>query len=427
MEEKISSDYVPHNIKKDLNFFKLSIVIGIIVLSIYTIRKFINILSIFIIEGYRILPSFIFYFIQSAIIITMILITLSSRKVANIIPERSQEKMKNFSFIYFCMVILQLLYLIFEILSLSQLLLGVIVFFIFLIFDILFLIGYGASLYILGQMFELEKEFFENKTRKLYSFYGIIAVYGIIMILIVFKLILPSYSINLRDFIIGVMGIIMFGEIYTIINKITSEMFDSNRVAKFNAENLVQNEQISKSDTSHPNDKLSNKDKKITTLLCLFFGELGVHRFYVEKPLSGLLYLCTGGVFYFGKVYDFIRILTGKFTDGDGKLITDSSTTAQVTQQPSIQHQLATSEPNIQNIKQEMDTEIEAVIEAKLEDKINLMTSGEVIDLNDIAKQYSCSTEQVKSILRKLLSKRRICGSLNLVKDIFTTKEIQIK
>jgi len=111
LEEKISSDYVPHNAKKDLNFFKLSIVIGIIVLSIYTIRSFINILSIFIIEGYRILPGFIFYFIQSTIIITMILITLSSRKVANIIPERSQEKMKNFSFIYFFMVILQLLYL----------------------------------------------------------------------------------------------------------------------------------------------------------------------------------------------------------------------------------------------------------------------------------------------------------------------------
>ncbi len=38
------------------------------------------------------------------------------------------------------------------------------------------------------------------------------------------------------------------------------------------------------------------KNKTVAILLCLFLGLLGAHRFYEGKILSGILYLCTGGL-----------------------------------------------------------------------------------------------------------------------------------
>ncbi|MDR5860555.1 TM2 domain-containing protein [Halomonas eurihalina] len=40
-------------------------------------------------------------------------------------------------------------------------------------------------------------------------------------------------------------------------------------------------------------------------LLLTFLGVLGIHRFYQEKWLTGILYLCTFGVFGLGVLYDF--------------------------------------------------------------------------------------------------------------------------
>ncbi|MBN2362091.1 MAG: TM2 domain-containing protein [Deltaproteobacteria bacterium] len=39
-----------------------------------------------------------------------------------------------------------------------------------------------------------------------------------------------------------------------------------------------------------------------------FFGIGGVHRFYLGKPISGLLYLFTGGLFGIGTVVDLVRM-----------------------------------------------------------------------------------------------------------------------
>ena len=46
-------------------------------------------------------------------------------------------------------------------------------------------------------------------------------------------------------------------------------------------------------------------DYNITWLLLTFLGLFGVHRMYMGKWLTGLLYLCTGGLFLVGVIYDF--------------------------------------------------------------------------------------------------------------------------
>jgi TM2 domain-containing membrane protein YozV len=55
----------------------------------------------------------------------------------------------------------------------------------------------------------------------------------------------------------------------------------------------------------------------------LFFGGLGVHRFYVGKIGTGILWLVTVGFCGVGSLIDFIIILCGNFKDGAGKLITN--------------------------------------------------------------------------------------------------------
>jgi TM2 domain-containing membrane protein YozV len=40
-------------------------------------------------------------------------------------------------------------------------------------------------------------------------------------------------------------------------------------------------------------------------LLLTFLGVFGIHRFYLGKWLTGLLYLCTGGLLLMGVIYDY--------------------------------------------------------------------------------------------------------------------------
>jgi TM2 domain-containing membrane protein YozV len=67
--------------------------------------------------------------------------------------------------------------------------------------------------------------------------------------------------------------------------------------------------------------RTSDKDFLATLLLCLFIGVLGVHRFYVGKIGTGLLWLFTGGLFGIGWLVDLIFIISGNFTDKQGNVI----------------------------------------------------------------------------------------------------------
>lgn len=43
----------------------------------------------------------------------------------------------------------------------------------------------------------------------------------------------------------------------------------------------------------------------VAWILLTFLGLFGVHRFYLGKWLTGLLYLCTAGLLGLGYLYDF--------------------------------------------------------------------------------------------------------------------------
>ena len=45
-------------------------------------------------------------------------------------------------------------------------------------------------------------------------------------------------------------------------------------------------------------------------IFLVFLGVFGVHRFYMGKIFTGLLYLCTFGLFFLGVIWDFCTLNT---------------------------------------------------------------------------------------------------------------------
>ena len=71
------------------------------------------------------------------------------------------------------------------------------------------------------------------------------------------------------------------------------------------------------------NINASPKSRLVTLLLCIFVGGLGVHRFYVGKVGTGVVWLLTAGCFGIGALVDLILIICGSFTDQEGKFVSD--------------------------------------------------------------------------------------------------------
>lgn len=48
-----------------------------------------------------------------------------------------------------------------------------------------------------------------------------------------------------------------------------------------------------------------DKDYNVSWILLTFLGLFGIHRFYMGKWITGLIWLCTGGFFLLGILYDY--------------------------------------------------------------------------------------------------------------------------
>ena len=64
---------------------------------------------------------------------------------------------------------------------------------------------------------------------------------------------------------------------------------------------------------------ISPKSRALTTVLAIFLGILGIHRYYIGRPFTGLLYTFTGGFFAVGWFMDIILSSTGLIADGKGR------------------------------------------------------------------------------------------------------------
>ena len=80
--------------------------------------------------------------------------------------------------------------------------------------------------------------------------------------------------------------------------------------------NIVINNTNQAVNSIHP--MTSQKNKWVAFILCLFGGVFGIHRFYVGKRGTGLIWLCTVGLLGIGWVIDLILILCGSFRDKYG-------------------------------------------------------------------------------------------------------------
>ena len=71
----------------------------------------------------------------------------------------------------------------------------------------------------------------------------------------------------------------------------------------------------------------SIKPYTATLWITIAFGLLGIHRFYVGKMGTGVLYLISGGFIGLGWLLDIFQVITGNFTDKQGKYIRPNKNT----------------------------------------------------------------------------------------------------
>jgi len=75
------------------------------------------------------------------------------------------------------------------------------------------------------------------------------------------------------------------------------------------------------------NKPVSMKSRLAVVLLCLFLGWIGVHRFYVGKVGTGVLFIFFGwNVLSIWVLVDFIMACVGSFTDKSGALVLNWNT-----------------------------------------------------------------------------------------------------
>lgn len=67
----------------------------------------------------------------------------------------------------------------------------------------------------------------------------------------------------------------------------------------------------------------SDKKKLPALLFCLLMGYFGAHRFYVGKRGTAILQFFTAGGILLWAIVDAVMIITGSFTDSQGRELKD--------------------------------------------------------------------------------------------------------
>lgn len=114
--------------------------------------------------------------------------------------------------------------------------------------------------------------------------------------------------------------------------KCGKELADGTKFCPYCGENLqdgdgsyTKTEFYSANGTKVSTNGSSDKSRGLALIFALLgcFCVSGIHRFYVGKIGTGILWLLTGGLFGIGTIIDIIMIATGSFNDIDGKPLTD--------------------------------------------------------------------------------------------------------
>ena len=79
--------------------------------------------------------------------------------------------------------------------------------------------------------------------------------------------------------------------------------------------------------------KVSTKKHTTALLLAIFLGVLGIHRFYVGKVGTGILWLLTAGVFGIGWFVDIVWLLSNAFEDWSGAPVVSEKGQARIAAQ----------------------------------------------------------------------------------------------
>jgi len=66
---------------------------------------------------------------------------------------------------------------------------------------------------------------------------------------------------------------------------------------------------------------VSEKSRTIALLLCIFLGMFGIHRIYVGRIGTGILYFFTLGIFGIGWIFDILMLLFGSMKDGEYAIV----------------------------------------------------------------------------------------------------------